>query len=133
METNSIDYPYGVFITIFLNGTIQFDIDQREYDLGENLSIKFVENKLTFSEHAEITYDGSKVWDVKLTGFKTACDAEQAGVKLAESFLWYSISKIFSIRLIYHKQLPCTVYDRNRGPSPGSGGFGHQNSNGKSR
>jgi len=60
-----------------------------------------------------------------LTGFKTACEAEKAGVKLAESFLWYSISKNFPMRLIYHKLLPCTVYDRNKGPSIQGGGFGH--------
>jgi len=125
METNPIDYPYGVYITIFLNGTIQFDLDQYEYELGENLSLKFVENRLTFPEHTEITYDGAKVWDVKLTGFKTAREAETAGVKLAESFLWYSISKNFPVRLIYHKLLPGTVYDRNKGPILVGGGFAH--------
>ena len=59
METNPLEYPYGVYITIFLNGTIKFELDKHEFDLGENLSIRFVENTLTFSEYTEITYDGS--------------------------------------------------------------------------
>lgn len=125
MESNPLEYPYGVYITLFLNGTIIFELDQHDYQLEENLHIRFVENRLTSSEYTEITYDNSKVWDVKLTGFKTACEAEKAGVKLAESFLWYSISKNFPIRLIYHKLLPCTVYDRNKGPGLQAGGFGH--------
>ena len=125
METNPNEFPYGAYITIFLNGTIQFDLDQKNYMLGENLSLQFVENKSNASEFTEITFLGSKVWDVKLTGFKTACEAEKAGVRLAESFLWYSISKNFPIRLLYHKSLPCTVYDRTKGPSIEMFGFGH--------
>jgi hypothetical protein len=93
--------------------------------LGENLSLQFVENKSNASEFTEITFPGSKVWDVKLTGFKTACEAEKAGVRLAKSFLWYSISKNFPIRLLYHKSLPCSVYDRTKGPSIEMFGFGH--------
>ena len=125
METNPNDFPYGANITIFLNGTIQFELGQMNYMPGENLSLQFVENKSNASEFTEITFPGSKIWDVKLTGFKTACEAEKAGVKLAESFLWYSISKNFPIRLVYHKSLPCTVYDRTKGPSLEMFGFGH--------
>lgn len=125
METNPNDFPYGACITIFLNGTIQFELDQMNYMLGENLSLQFVENQSNASEFTEITYPGSKVWDVKITGFKTACEAEKAGVRLAESFLWHSISNNFPIRLIYHKSLPCTVYDRTKGPSIEMFGFGH--------
>lgn len=126
METNPNEYPYGVYITIFLNGTIQFDLDQTDYTLEDKLSLQFVENKKTASEYTEVTYDGAKVWDVKLTGFKTACEAEEAGVKLAESFLWYSISKNFPMRLIYHRSLPCTVYDRTKSPGLEVSGFMHQ-------
>ena len=125
METNPNEYPYGVYITIFLNGTIQFDLEQKNYKLEDNLSIQFVENKTTASEFTEINYTGSKVWDVKLTGFKTACEAEKAGIKLAESFLWYSISKDFPMRLIYHKSLPCTVYDRTKSSGMEFFGFCH--------
>lgn len=126
METNPNEYPYGVYITIFLNGAIQFDLDQTDYTLEDKLSLQFVENKKTASEYTEVTYDGAKVWDVKLTGFKTACEAEEAGVKLAESFLWYSISKNFPMRLIYHRSLPCTVYDRTKSPGLEVSGFMHQ-------
>lgn len=125
IETDPHEFPYGAKISLFLNGTIQFDVDQKLYMLGNNLSLKFVENKSNASEFTEITFPGSKVWDVKLTGFKTACEAEKAGVRLAESFLWYSVSKNFPIRLLYHKSLPCTVYDRTKGPSWEMFGFGH--------
>ena len=125
MQTNENDFPYGTYITIFLNGTIQFDLDKFDYDLGDQLCLQFVENKSTASEFIEVNYSGSKVWDVKLTGFKTASAAENAGIKLAESFLWYSISKNFPMRLISHKSLPCTVFDRTKGPSIEFFGFGH--------
>ena len=125
METNPNDFPYGTYITIFLNGTIQFELDQMNYFLEDNLSLQFVENKSNSSEFTEVTYPGSKVWDVKLTGFKTACEAEKAGMRLAESFLWFSVSKNFPLRLIYHKSLPCTVYDRTKGPSIEAFGFAH--------
>jgi hypothetical protein len=125
MHTNEIDFPYGTYITIFLNGTIQFDLDKFEYDLGDQLCLQFAENKSTASEFVEVNYSGSKVWDVKLTGFKTACAAEKAGIKLAESFLWYSVSKSFPMRLIYHKSLPCTVFDRTKNPSFECFYFGH--------
>lgn len=125
MQTNENDFPYGTYITIFLNGTIQFDLDKLDYDLGDQLCLQFVENKSTASEFLEVNYSGSKVWDVKLTGFKTACAAEKAGIKLAESFLWYSVSKNFPMRLIYHKSLPCTVFDRTKGPGIKSFSFIH--------
>lgn len=125
METNSNDFPYGTYITIFLNGTIQFDLEPTGFFLGENLHLRFMENKSNAAKFTEITFPGFKVWDVILTGFKTACEAENAGIRLAESFLWYSISKNFPMRLIYHKSLPCTVYDRTEGPSFKMFGFGH--------
>jgi hypothetical protein len=124
-ETDPHEFPYGALITLFLNGSIQFDLDEKLYNLGNNLSLKFVENKSNASKFTEITFPGSKVWDVKLTGFKTACEAEKAGARLAESFLWYSVSKNFPIKLIYHKSLPCTVFDRTKGPSMEMFGFGH--------
>ncbi len=52
-----------------------------------------------------------------LSGFRSACDAELAGIKLAKSILWLSISRKFPVRLISDRSLPCTVYDRTRGPS----------------
>lgn len=125
MNSDPVEYPYGACITIFLNGTIKFELESHEYSLAENLTLDFVENKRTASEFTEVTYDGAKVWDVRIYGFKTACEAEKAGVKLAESFLWYSISKNFPMRLIYNKSLPCTVYDRTKGPSIEVFGFGH--------
>lgn len=125
MIANENEFPYGTYITIFLNGTIQFDLDKFEYDLGDHLCLQFVENKSTASEFIEVNYSGSKVWDVKLTGFKTACAAEKAGIKLAESFLWYSVSRNFPMRLIYNKSLPCTVFDRTKGPSFKVFGFAH--------
>ena len=125
MQNNENNFPYGTYITIFLNGTIQFDLDKFDYYLGDQLSLQFVENKSTASEFIEVNYSGSKVWDVRLTGFRTACAAEKAGIKLAESFLWYSVSKNFPMRLIYHKSLPCTVFDRTKGSGIEGSGFGH--------
>jgi hypothetical protein len=126
IESDPNKFPYGAKITIFLNGTIQFDLQQKIHDFGDNLTIKFIENKTTASEYLEVTFPGSQVWDILLVGFSNACDAEQAGLKLAQSFLWLSISRDFPIRLLFNKPLPCTVYDRTIGPSFEVSMFGHQ-------
>jgi len=118
-------FPYGVKITIFVNGEIKFDIENKLYELAENLTLKFVQNDTTTSQYTEVTFAGYQVWDVHLEGFKTACEAEEAGIKLAESFLWISISKKFPIRLIYNKKLPCSIYDRTKGVGFELSGFGH--------
>ena len=117
IEPDPNKFPYGAKITVFLNGAIQFDMQQKVHEFGENLTLKFIENKTNTSEYSEVRFPGSQVWDILLAGFSTACDAEKAGLKLAQSFLWLSISRNFSIRLIYNKALPCTVYDRTKGPS----------------
>jgi hypothetical protein len=119
-------FPYGAKITIFLNREIQFDIKRRLFGFGENLTMKFVENKTNTSKYQEVALPGFQVWDVLLDGFQTAVEAENAGLKLAQSFLWLSISRNFPIRLIHNKPLPCTVYDRTKGPSIEMVGFGHQ-------
>lgn len=125
IEPEPHKFPYGSKITIFLNGEIQFDVEEKSYQLGENLVLKFVKNDTTASKYTEITFPGFQVWDVFLFGFTTACEAERSGIKLAESFLWLSISRNFPIRLLYNKILPCSVYDRTKGPSLEAFGFGH--------
>jgi hypothetical protein len=125
-ESDPYIFPYGVKITIYLNGEIQFDIKHNLFVFGENLTLKFIENKTNTSQYQEIALPGFQVWDVSLDGFATACEAENAGLQLAQSFLWLSISRNFPIRLIHNKPLPCTVYDRTKGPSIGFIGFGHQ-------
>ncbi len=126
MEPDPYRFPYGAKITIFLNGEIQFDIQHKLFGFGENLTLKFVENKTNTSQYQEVALPGFQVWDVLLDGFPTACEAENAGLKLAQSFLWLSISRNFPIRLIHNKPLPCTVYDRTKGPGMEVVGFGHQ-------
>lgn len=62
---------------------------------------------------------------MSILGFQTACEAEKAGLKLAESLFWLSISRNFPIRFVYNKSLPCTVFDRTRGPSMQMYGYGY--------
>lgn len=85
IETDPYRFPYGAKITIFLNGEIQFDIQHKLFGFGENLTLKFVENKTNTSQYQEVALPGFQVWDVLLEGFLTACDAENAGLKLAQS------------------------------------------------
>ena len=125
-EPDPDKFPYGAKITAFLNREIQFDIKQELFEFGENLTLKFIENKTNVSQYQEVASPGFQVWDVLLNGFTTACEAEDAGLKLAQSFLWLSISRNFPIRLIYNKSLPCTVYDRTKGPGFEVSGFIHQ-------
>jgi len=50
-------------------------------------------------------------WDIFVEGFATAGEAEQAGLKIALGFL---CATRYSVRLIYHTPLPCSVYDRTQ-------------------
>ena len=116
---NEYEFPYGAKVTIFLNGMVKFelDIEDKLIKLNDKLVIKFTQNKNSNSSFQEITVPGFQVWDVSILGFQTACEAERAGLKLAESLFWLSISRNFPIRFVYNKSLPCTVFDRTRGPS----------------
>jgi hypothetical protein len=125
-ELNPHAFPYGAKITIFLNGEIQFDVQHDLFEFGESLTLRLVEDKTIVSKYQELTLPGFQVWDVFLEGFSTACEAENAGIKLAQSFLWLSISRGFPIRLLYNKPLPCTVYDRTRSVGLVMSGFGYQ-------
>ena len=57
---------------------------------------------------------GSQCWDVTVEGFATAGEAEQVGLKVSMGFLWAAVSGKYSLRLLYHTPLPCSVYDRTK-------------------
>ena len=95
METIPDDFPYGAYITIFLNGTIQFDLEQFDYSLGDNLFLQFVENKKTASEFLEVNYSGSKAWDVKLTGFRLLAQQKKPDLSWLNHSFGIQSQKIF--------------------------------------
>lgn len=114
---NENEFPYGVKVTIFLNGMVRFELDIKDklINLYDKLVIKFKQNEHSCSHFQEITVPGYQEWDVSILGFQTACEAELAGIKLAESLFWLSISRNFSIRFIYNDSTPFTVFDRRGG------------------
>jgi hypothetical protein len=101
------------------------DIKDKLISLDEKLVIEFKQNEHSCSHFQEITDPGFQEWDVSIFGFQTACEAEKAGLKLAESLFWLSISRNYPIRFIYNKSLPCTVFDRTLGSSMQMYGYGH--------
>lgn len=51
-------------------------------------------------------------YEIKIVGFPTASEAEEAGKQLAQALLVLAISLNFGLRLIYLSHEPTTVYDR---------------------
>jgi len=56
-EPDADKFPYGAKITIFLNGEIQFDVKDRIYQFGKNLTVKFVENRSIDAQYTERTFE----------------------------------------------------------------------------
>jgi len=124
---NENEFPYGAKVVIFLNGMVKFELALKDklISLDDKLVIQFKQNEHSFLHFQEITVPGFQEWVVSILGFKTACEAEIAGLKLAESLFWLSISRNFPIRFIYNKSLPCTVFDRTSGAGMSMSGYMH--------
>lgn len=59
---------------------------------------------------------GRAEWNLKIDGFSTAGEAEQAGLRFAAAILWTSISMgTPKFKLTYSTPLPCEVYQRTKG------------------
>lgn len=65
---------------------------------------------ITSTQNAE--NESGKRYEIKIVGFPTASEAEEAGKQLAQALLVLAISLNFGLRLIYLSHEPTTVYDR---------------------
>ncbi len=57
-------------------------------------------------------WEGGKRYEIKIVGFPTASEAEEAGKQLAQALLVCAVSLNFGLRLIYISHEPTSVYDR---------------------
>lgn len=104
--------PYGVKLSLLLEESTKLNIDGECSLLitpGYVLKMAPSKSSPTFSP------SGSQCWDVLVEGFATAGEAEQVGLKVSMGFLWAAVSRQYSLRLLYHTPLPCSVYDRTKG------------------
>lgn len=51
-------------------------------------------------------------WKLEVKGFSTAGKAEEFGLRIVFSLLWWAISRSAPVRLLYDTPLPCQVFDR---------------------
>ena len=79
---------------------------------------------LTIVPRDKAPWEGGRKYDVTFEGFATATDAEAAGSRLAQAFLWMAISTDRPLRLEYLSHHPAVVYERARPIGPGSRGDG---------
>lgn len=114
ISSEPLKTPYGVKLTLFLDGHRRFKLEGEACLLiGKDQIIRFIPGDKDLVRH-EIKNPEFQVWDIYVEGFSSATDAEEAGLRLAASLFWSAISKKYPMRLLYYTPLPCTVYDRNK-------------------
>lgn len=93
---------------------LTFQVQRSAYigDL-ENATLLLPDGTLaTISPKSSLEWEGLKKYEIRVLGFRTASDAELAGMKIVQSLLTTAISLDFGLRLQYKSHEPATVYDR---------------------
>jgi hypothetical protein len=101
--------PYGAKVT--------FQI-LHSYSIGELEEVTLLLNSgaiATIQPTQSLSWEGGKRYQVTLEGFRTATDAENEGLRLAQALLLSAISLNFGLRLNYDAQEPAVVFERFRG------------------
>ncbi|MFZ4702464.1 MAG: hypothetical protein ACOYMG_20665 [Candidatus Methylumidiphilus sp.] len=100
--------PYGAKVT--------FQI-LHSYIIGEleNVTLLLKSGAIaTIKPTRSLSWEGGKRYQVTLEGFRTATDAENEGLRLAQALLLSAISLNFGLQLNYHTQEPAVVFERFR-------------------
>lgn len=73
-----------------------------------------------------LSWEGGHRYHIEIVGYPTASDAEEAGMRTAQSLLLTAVSLNFGLRLNYHSHEPPTVFDRtvSTGGNAWAEGFG---------
>jgi hypothetical protein len=88
---------------------------RRADDIGglEHVSLLMPSGKIVAIRPApQLSWEGGKRYEMEMTGFPTAADAEEAGMRLAQSLLTCAIRLNFGLRLNYVTHEPPSVFDR---------------------
>lgn len=103
-----------------------FQVQRAEY-IGEleNVTLLIEDGTLATIEPGRVsTWEGGKRYIMKVNGFATAREAEDAGMQTAQALLLTAVSLNFGLRLNYHSHEPPTVFDRTIGRIGGFSGEG---------
>jgi len=101
--------PYGATVGVLLGSSNRFGFEGETCLLvQDDLIVRLIPR---VRKEGEFEVQG---FSAVVEGFSTAAEAEQAGLKMALSILWTSVSMECPVRLEYHTPLPSIVYDRTR-------------------
>ena len=107
---------------------LTFQVQRPEYIGGlENVTLLVDDGTLATIEPGRVlSWEGGQRYHIEVVGFPTAGDAEEAGMRTAQSLLLTAVSLNFGLRLNYHSHEPPTVFDRtaSTGMSAWGEGFG---------
>lgn len=88
---------------------------QRPENIGdlENVTLLLDDGSLARIEPGRVfAWEGARRYEIELTGYPTASDAEDAGMRLAQALLLTAVSLNFGLRLNYHSHEPPAIFDR---------------------
>jgi len=103
--------PYGVRLSFLLESSTKLNVDgECSLLISPDYLLRIAPSKSS----ARLSASDSQCWNVSVEGFATAGEAEQVGLKVSMGFLWAAVSGQYSLRLLYHTPLPCSVYDRTK-------------------
>ena len=114
--------PYAVKLDFSLGS------GSRVEDFGDGVCIPIAKDKIiTIKKKESAPWDANfSRYSLNLEGYASAGEAEESGLRLAQSLLWLAISGSLNIRLDYESPLPCIVYDRvNQSSTLSMFGYGH--------
>lgn len=107
---------------------ITFQVQRPEYIGGlEHVTLFIDDGTLaTVAPGRVLSWEGGHRYTIEVVGYPTARDAEEAGMRLAQSLLLTAVSLNFGLRLNYSSHEPPTVFDRtvSKGMSGWAEGFG---------
>lgn len=93
---------------------LTFHVQRPEY-IGnlENVTLLLDDGTIaTIEPGRALSWESGKYYNVEIAGFPTATDAEEAGMRMAQSLLLAAVSLNFGLRLTYHSHEPPTIFDR---------------------
>lgn len=106
-------YPYAVRVSLTLGSDIELLMKDPEvrFPFAEDHVIRIVQEPTNSREQANFL----KRISIHLEAFSSACEAEQAGMTLALSLLWFATSKRVSLKFErWTGSFPFSVRDRTR-------------------
>lgn len=108
-------FPYGARVDVLLGNNV--DPDFPEIERRAALDGATVLRVITQQPNAREQANNHKRLSFRVEGFRSASEAEQAGIRLVRGVLWAATSQKFALAFErWVGSSPFAVYDRTRGP-----------------